>query len=94
MKKEYSFFTSCVGYPQNKVNDLYNMIDAAIDIKPKTFFQYVDRKEVEQMLGYDKIKDVLKIDEDYSVSFHRSKFKGKRCYYVRWSAIEFIFTKN
>jgi len=54
----------------------------------------VDRKEVEQMLGYDKIKDVLKIDEDYSVSFHRSKFKGKRCYYVRWSGIEFIFVKH
>jgi hypothetical protein len=25
------------------------------------------------------------------VGFHRSKFKGKRCYYIQHSAIEYIF---
>jgi len=35
----------------------------------------------------------LRLGKDYAATFHRSTWKGETCYYVRWSAIEYIFTQ-
>ena len=36
----------------------------------------------------------LRLCEDRYVSYHRSTFDGQPCYYMTWSAIDFIFLKK
>ena len=70
------------------------MIDRAIDVSYETFMKHVSRDEVLALFpDYDwgKAPKDLTLKKDYAVSFHRSKWSGKRCYYIRHSAIEYIF---
>jgi len=90
------FYSDCVNWPMNKVDQLNLIIDNAIDISRRTFLKHVDRdvlKSIETDLGYDShYKQGLTMAADWAVSYHRSKFKDKFCYYFRYSAIEYIFT--
>ncbi len=79
----------CVDAPNGKV--INDMVDIAKQIKINTFFRHVSRKEVSELLGYDKY---LKISQDYCVSFWKSKFMGEPCYYVEHSRIEYIYTES
>jgi hypothetical protein len=67
------------------------MVDNSREITSQTFFKHVDRKEVEDLLGYDRH---LRISQDYYVQYFKSKYAGKPCYYVVHSAIEYIFIKR
>lgn len=93
----YSFYGDCVGWPEDKVNDLTEMIDSAIDISGKTFLKHVNRddlKALEVALGYSTHpKQGLTMAGDCHVSYHRSKVFGKRCYFFKHSAIEYVFTE-
>ncbi len=86
------FVTDCIG---SNARDVQAMIDAAIDITRQTFLKHVDREEmdcIEGGLGYEKDpRKGLTMAADYAVSYHRSKYQGRLCYYFRWSAIEHIF---
>ncbi len=64
------------------------MKDNSKDITERTFFKYVDRKEVEKMFGYDKD---FRISQDWYVRYYKGKFENKNCYYVLHSGIEYIF---
>lgn len=68
------------------------MVNNAREITYNTFKKYVNIKELESMLGYEG--SPLRIKDDYAVTFYRSKYEGKPCVYVRWSAIEYVFIKN
>jgi len=35
----------------------------------------------------------LTLKNDWAVSYHKSFFQGRRCYYLVWSGIEFIWTE-
>jgi hypothetical protein len=91
----YNFYSNCVNWP-GKVADLSQMIDNNIDITRRTFLQYVNREElaeIERDLSYEKHPSQgLTMAGDYHVSYHRSKLRGKRVYYFRHSAIEYVFT--
>ena len=69
------------------------MVDCSVDVSYSTIRKHcVDLKEFEESLGYVRNpKKGLTIWDDYAVSFHRSKYKGKRCYYIVHSAIEYIW---
>lgn len=86
------FITDCV---HSNGPDITAMVDAAIDITRRTFLRHVDRNDLERVeggLGYEKDpRKGLTMAADYHVSYHRSKFQGRRCYYFQWSAIEHIF---
>jgi len=56
------------------------MIDSARKIKYKTFIRYVNIKELETMLGYTN--SPLRIKNDYSVTFYRSKYNGQAYIYI------------
>ena len=87
MKKQ--FITNCVSSTEEAIS---NMIEQSKDITYKTFFKRVDWVEVSRMLGYDlHPSNGLTIKNDYHVSYSKSKYKGKSCHYVTWSAIEYIF---
>ena len=91
----YHFHRNCVNTPRADVPALGQMIDDAIDITRQTFLQHVDREElaeIEQNMGYAAHPlQGLTMAADWHVSYHRSKWKGKRCYYFRHSAIEYYF---
>ena len=85
---KFQYKTCCVDAPSGEV--ITDMVDIARQITINTFFRHVSRKEVSEMLGYDKF---LRISQDYCVSFWKSKFMGELCYYVQHSAIEYIYTE-
>jgi len=97
----YKFYSNCVSWPSGDVfneGGLSDMIDNAIDITRKTFMKYVymsELKDIEMSLGYDNhYKQGLTMAGDYHVGYHRSKLHGKRVYYFRHSAIEYVFVNN
>ena len=74
------------------------MVDDAIDISYRTFRRQVGGKEVDHWAsryGYEKHPSQgLTLPADWHVSYHRSKWQGKRCYYLRWSAYEHVWVDN
>ena len=93
---KYQFFCSCVCWDRDDVDSLHNMIERNTDITRRTFLQYVDRVElaaIEAQMGYSfHPSQGLTMAADWAVSYHRSKLHGKRVYYFRHSAIEYVFT--
>ena len=95
---KYQFYSDCVSWPGDAFapDSLCYMIDNSVDISRKTFLKYINRdelKNIEESLGYSQHhKQGLIMANDYHVSYHRSKVYGKRCYYFRHSAIEYVFT--
>ena len=90
--KEYQYITSCV---ESTAEDITPMVDDAIDITWDTFRKHVPQSFLHYLFPFYAWKGKgLHIKDDYAVSFHRSKFKGERCYYVRHSAIEYVFVRR
>ena len=93
----YRYYCCCVNWPRADVHaGLIPMVDSAVDITRKTFRQHVDSAdlaELERSLGYESHPTRgLTMAGDYHVSYHRSKLHGRRVYYFRHSAIEYVFT--
>lgn len=90
--KKFKYFRNCVDHSQREVHLLNDMIDNARDITWKTFSKHCDCKDLIRNLGYVVgNENGMKIQDDYAVSFYKSKYNGKPCYYIRHSAIEYIF---
>lgn len=86
----YQYLTCCV---ESTCEDLDEMVDAAIDVTYRTMLKHcpglIDWAEG---VGYARdSRRGLTLKNEWAVDFHRSKYQGQRCYYVRWSAIEYIF---
>jgi len=97
----YQFYCDCVGWPRHDVlsdGGLSDMIDDSIDITRKTFLKYIDYTELQSLerslCYYSHPSQGLTMAGDYHVSYHRSKLHGRRVYYFRHSAIEYVFTNN
>jgi hypothetical protein len=95
MKK---YIGSCVDWPRSDVHTaggLCDMIDSAVDITRRTFRKHIDPDEladIETSMGYaHHHSQGLTMSADWHVSYHRSNLHGKRVYYFRWSAIEYVF---
>jgi len=86
-------------YQTNCVNStaavICPMVDAAIEVSRRTFLKHVDHESLRELaasMGYaDHPSRGLTLAGDWHVTYHRSKFRGRRCYYLRHSAIEYIF---
>jgi len=91
-----NYLVSCVDLPRGKVKYLNECIDNAIDITYRTFMEHVNQAQVRELFPFYEWKPGrqpgLRLKDDFAVSYHRSKFMGKICYYMRHSAIEYIFT--
>lgn len=100
-KKFGRFIGSCVDFnyrPQEDIDALCEMVDTAQDISLSTFMKHVPLNLLAKLFpsytwGPGR-REGLRFKDDWAISFHRSFFKGKRCYFVKWSAIEFIFTQG
>ena len=97
-----NFYTNCVNWPRDDVHaegGLCDMIDAAQDIGRRTFCRHVDRaqrEDLERQLGYEinGRRGLLTMTRDYHVSYHRSNLHGRRVYFFKHSAIEYVFTSE
>lgn len=89
------FITDCVGSTAEAITP---MVEAAVDITRRNFREHVDPqnlREIERQLGYAPYRSRgLTMAGDYHVSYHRSTFCGKPCFFFRWSAIEHVFVED
>jgi len=92
----YQYLTNCVGIAERDVVHLLAMIDAGREITYRTLQQHVGRDSLADMFpfyNWDQQGGLTMIN-DYAVSYHKSTYKGRRCYYVRHSAIEYIWVDS
>ncbi len=89
----YQYFKSCVDHAPNEVAALMAMIDDETDITLKTMRRHCGGiNEWVTDRGYElNAQRGLTLAGDFCVSYHRSRYNGQRCYFIRWSAIEFIW---
>ncbi len=86
---KYIFVTDCVSSTGKLITP---MIEAARGISFETFRKRCDWQAVARQLGYSVgAERGLHLKDDYHVSFHKSVYAGRPCYYLRWSAIEHVF---
>lgn len=89
----YHYHTCCIN---STAINIYTMVDNAIDITYCTMLKHCSGLlDWAERMGYvrDGRSKGLTLKNDWGVSFHRSKYRGRRCYYVCHSAIEYIWTE-
>lgn len=93
------FQNSCVDWPRNDVHEpggLIDMVQASVQVTRRTLLRHVDREDMadlERSLGYapHDPDSPLYMSKDWHVSYHRSELHGKRVYFFKHSAIEYVF---
>lgn len=94
MGKAFSFETSCVNADGD---DITAMCEAAREVSYQTLVRRVGRPKVAGIFAdYDwrRRPRELTLRRDWHVSYHRSRYRGRACYYVRHSAIEYVFVEG
>lgn len=94
--KRYKYMTSCVDLSSGEVDALGEMIQTASDVSYRTLLRHCEGlMEWASGKGYEKHPRLgLTLKNDWAVSYHKSTFKGRPCYYIAWSAIEFIWVRE
>ena len=90
------YLTSCEGLPRRDVPALDKMIGDAVEVGYATFRRNVGGAGLDEWAkeaGYDtgNERGGLRLRNDWHVRYYRSKWKGKRCYYMDHSSIEYIW---
>ena len=86
--KPFKYSFNCVGLNRTEAYHLQETIDEAKGITWNTFSKVCDYVDIErEVIGESGIK----LKDDWAVSFYSSMYKGKKCYYFRHSAIEYVF---
>lgn len=99
---DYAYETSCV---HAKGEDIQEMVDLARKITWETFRKYVYWREVKSLFpdysyrgeNFDEqgiLTIGFHIKDDFAVSFWKSRYRGKPCYFISHSGIEYIWTKE
>ncbi len=97
----YRFYNSCIGWPRGDVHTEGGLCDMVADSRMvcrRTMLSHIGKDKMlgfERMAGYARHwKQGLTMSQDWYVTYHRSKLHGRRVYYIRHSAIEYVFTKD
>jgi hypothetical protein len=90
------FFSDCVSWPLDQVDDLSAMIRDGKEISRSTFLKSVNPEEMrdlERQMGYERDpRKGLTMAKDWAVAYYRSTVRGCPAVYFVWSAIEHVFT--
>lgn len=90
MRNKFTYFTNCIASNAEFINQL---IDKEKEITLATLKKNCDiNQDVLDMLGYTQ-DCRLKIDKDWHVRYFKGKADGERYYFIRHSAIEYVFKK-
>ncbi len=89
--KKYKYLTNCVDSDDGP--GIADMVDQAREITWETFRHRVSVSEVKAKfpLYWEINAKPAHIKDDWSVRFYSSEYKGKRCYFIDHSAIEYIW---
>jgi hypothetical protein len=90
----YFYVINCVS---STAEDIGYMIDHANEVSFEEFLMNVNNEEFEEMekaFGYPANEHLQRMNDDYTVSFWHSTFRGVDCYYFEHSRIEYVFTLN
>jgi hypothetical protein len=95
MNPAFAFRTTCINSTGDAIRE---MIERSTQISYRTFRRYVSIKEVSEMLGYRRAgerhyRGRLTLNKDWAASYYKGEYLGQPCYFVRWSGIEYIWTK-
>lgn len=81
----YAFTTTCVS---SRADLILDMVDQAREVTWTTFTRYVHRHQLRALFPGPPA-----LERDYHVRFYSSRFKGRRCYFLVHSAIEYVWTE-
>jgi len=97
MQNGAKYYNNRVNWDRNTLEDLQQIIDSSKPVSRDYFTHKVDRDDriaLELNLGYvvnpGRGKG-LTMTRDYNVTYHKSNIRGTDVYYLRHSAIEYIF---
>jgi hypothetical protein len=102
--KSFHYLYNCVN--SNDGEGISGMVEIAKQITWKTFLRNIPIEEVRQIFPtysyrgetHNSITGELTapfhIKDDWAVSFHSSTYRGRRCYYIQHSGIEYIWIKE
>lgn len=89
---KWFYHRSCVEHNDTNVHLLHEMVENAKEISWKTFSRNCIWQPVAKSLHYAiGSSKGLHLKDDWHVSFYKSKYNNKVCYYMKHSAIEYIF---
>lgn len=90
----FKYETCCVDAPNGELIDALK--ENARQISYRTFRRHCEGvDEWAASKGYDRRSDQgVTLKGDWAVSFHKSTYDGRPCYYICWSGIEYIWTKE
>ncbi len=94
---KYRYFQSCVDFVGDEVEHLLAMLDSESETEATlaTLRRNCGTAAIgdwAKQHGYERSKRRgLTMANDFAISYHRSIYRGRRCYFIRWSAIEFIW---
>jgi hypothetical protein len=98
MNQEYSYTFCCVDLVSQKaVEALGAMIDAAGEVTYRTLREHckgLDQWAANHGYDVDHQRGGLRLSKDWAVGFYKSVYDGQDCYYIRWSAIEYVWLKE
>lgn len=98
-----SYVTSCLSSTAKKITD---MNDRAREITWETFRRHIGIESVRETFSYysyrgemynpstGELTCPIHIKNDVCVSFWKSVYDGQPCYFIRHSAIEYIFMED
>lgn len=94
--KDHVYLCCCVDLTQRRdIDGLNQMIRDAREVKYETMLSHCrgmlqwareHQYELDRRYG-------LTLRQDWHVSYHKSTILGEPCFFLRWSAIEFIWVK-
>lgn len=90
--KPFQYVTCCVN---STAESIHAMADSARDVTYRTVLKNCEGlMQWAKDMGYERSSRLgLTLKDDFAVSFHKSTYRGQPCYYVRHSAIEYIWVK-
>lgn len=93
MANIYRYETCCVN---STAQHIHAMVDRAREVTLNTLLRHVPTAIIAAVFpsyawGPGKPGE-LRLKDDWHVSYYRSIYRNRPCYYIRHSAIEYIFT--
>ncbi len=90
--KKYIYKTNCT---RSSAFDLELMYEKSREITFETFSRKCEWRELAKSLGYSIFREKsLKLKNDPCVSFYKSVFKGRSCYYMVQSCVDHVFLED
>lgn len=94
---KYEYVGCCVDL---KGRDITEMCDKATEVSYQTIRKRLGKALMEfaESMGYETSpggsRRGIFLSNDYHVRYYKSRYKGKPCYYIYHSCIEYVFIKK